>query len=71
MKAIRRPNHTKTERNESLIKDYNKGASIVSMVSKYQISSTRIYKLLKLSKSANHRLLKPTRGTIGGKLSGR
>lgn len=36
------------DRNLELIKDYNQGMSIVSMVGKYRISSARIYKLLKL-----------------------
>lgn len=34
-------------RNKQLAKDFNSGMSIVRLVAKYQISSARIYKILK------------------------
>jgi len=38
----------KDDRNIAIIKDYESGMNVVNLVSKYKITSTRIYQLLKL-----------------------
>ena len=37
---------TKTERNESIYKDYKAGLSSVELVKKYGITQTRIFKII-------------------------
>ena len=45
--AIGKPSPEQTTRNASLVKDYNsKKFSIVDLVSKYQITSQRIYQII-------------------------
>lgn len=42
------------QRNQNLKKDYETGTSMIDLVNKYQISSTRIYQILKLSKKRSN-----------------
>jgi Mor family transcriptional regulator len=37
----------KTERNRKVVEDYNNGLSFVELVSKYRITSQRIYQIIK------------------------
>jgi Mor family transcriptional regulator len=43
----------KDKRNESLLKDYNNGDTITTLVIKYRISDTRIYEILRRFEGKN------------------
>jgi len=47
----------KVERNRELKADYEKGMSIIDLIVKYRITSTRIYQLLRLGKYSKRKVL--------------
>jgi Mor family transcriptional regulator len=49
-----KPSEPETKRNESIYKDFKHNMSYVDMVSKYRISSQRIWQIIKRAEKEDH-----------------